>query len=293
MKNGLILCWVGLLALATGCSREEETLMDGRPTLSLTTRVEAATRATDLAFEQGDQFGLVVLNRTGDEVPSLDGVRYFNNGLCTQTAEGVEMSTVKYPEQAVDLYAYYPYREDFTQGRSFVFTVEPDQSVGRNYTNSDLMSAVRQNVSPTDDPVVLTFAHRMSRLDVVLQPGEGFASADELAGATVTVKQVLSSCEFDLGSGLTSRADTPVDMIPSGNGAVVAGNATEPMRLLVVPQTLPAGETLFEIALEGETFLYVPDSELLLEGGRFYRFEIRQNRAAASTTSARISSMPM
>ena len=60
------------------------------------------------------------------------------------------MPTVKYPEKSADFYAYYPYREEFTAGSSFTFTVQSDQSAGRNYTNSDLMSAVRQNVAPTD-----------------------------------------------------------------------------------------------------------------------------------------------
>ena len=68
-------------------------------------------------------------------------------------------------------------------GSSFTFTVQSDQSAGRNYTNSDLMSAVRQNVALTADAVELTFSHWLTRLDIELMPGEGFAAADELKGS--------------------------------------------------------------------------------------------------------------
>ena len=167
MKNELII-FAAAIALLAGCSKEEGAPAAERPCIRLSTGVEAATRATDVAFEEGDNFGLIVLSRTSETAPSLDGARYLNNGLCTQTAEGVEMPTVKYPEKSADFYAYYPYREEFTAGSSFTFTVQSDQSAGRNYTNSDLMSAVRQNVAPTADAVELIFSHRLTRLDIEL-----------------------------------------------------------------------------------------------------------------------------
>ena len=287
MKNELII-FAAAIALLAGCSKEEGAPAAERPCIRLSTGVEAATRATDVAFEEGDNFGLIVLSRTSETAPSLDGARYLNNGLCTQTAEGVEMPTVKYPEKSADFYAYYPYREEFTAGSSFTFTVQSDQSAGRNYTNSDLMSAVRQNVAPTADAVELIFSHRLTRLDIELMPGEGFAAADELKGATVTAKNVKSSCLFNLSDGSVSEAGTPADLTPRGNGAKVTGEAIEPMQLIVVPQTLAAGEILFEIALGDETFFYAPNEELVLDGGKYYRFEIRLNRTNVSATSVRI-----
>ena len=110
MKNELII-FAAAIALLAGCSKEEGAPAAERPCIRLSTGVEAATRATDVAFEEGDNFGLIVLSRTSETAPSLDGARYLNNGLCTQTAEGVEMPTVKYPEKSADFYAYYPYRE--------------------------------------------------------------------------------------------------------------------------------------------------------------------------------------
>ena len=255
MKNELII-FAAAIALLAGCSKEEGAPAAERPCIRLSTGVEAATRATDVAFEEGDNFGLIVLSRTSETAPSLDGARYLNNGLCTQTAEG-------------------------------------DQSAGRNYTNSDLMSAVRQNVAPTADAVELTFSHRLTRLDIELMPGEGFAAADELKGATVTAKNVKSSCLFNLSDGSVSEAGTPADLTPRGNGAKVTGEAIEPMQLIVVPQTLAAGEILFEIALGDETFFYAPNEELVLDGGKYYRFEIRLNRTNVSATSVRITSMPL
>ena len=101
MKNELII-FAAAIALLAGCSKEEGAPAAERPCIRLSTGVEAATRATDVAFEEGDNFGLIVLSRTSETAPSLDGARYLNNGLCTQTAEGVEMPTVKYPEKSAD-----------------------------------------------------------------------------------------------------------------------------------------------------------------------------------------------
>ena len=117
-------------------------------------------------------------------------------------------------------------------------------------------------------------------------PGEGFAAADELKGATVTAKNVKSSCLFNLSDGSVSEAGTPADLTPRGNGAKVTGEAIEPMQLIVVPQTLAAGEILFEIALGDETFFYAPNEELVLDGGKYYRTNV-------SATSVRIASMPL
>ena len=90
MKNELII-FAAAIALLAGCSKEEGAPAAERPCIRLSTGVEAAKRATDVAFEEGDNFGLIVLSRTSETAPSLDGARYLNNGLCTQTAEGVEM----------------------------------------------------------------------------------------------------------------------------------------------------------------------------------------------------------
>ena len=58
-------------------------------------------------------------------------------------------------------------------------------------------------------------------------------------------------------------------------------------------ETLAAGEILFEIALGDETFFYAPNEELVLDGGKYYRFEIRLNRTNVSATGVRITSMPL
>ena len=57
MKNELII-FAAAIALLAGCSKEEGAPAAERPCIRLSTGVEAATRATDVAFEEGDNFGL-------------------------------------------------------------------------------------------------------------------------------------------------------------------------------------------------------------------------------------------
>ena len=59
MKNELII-FAAAIALLAGCSKEEGAPAAERPCIRLSTGVEAATRATDVAFEEGDNFGLIV-----------------------------------------------------------------------------------------------------------------------------------------------------------------------------------------------------------------------------------------
>ncbi len=182
MKNELII-FAAAIALLAGCSKEEGAPAAERPCIRLSTGVEAATRATDVAFEEGDNFGLIVLSRTSETAPSLDGARYLNNGLCTQTAEGVEMPTVKYPEKSADFYAYYPYREEFTAGEQFhVHRAErPERRPQLHEQRPDERRTAE--CCPDGRCRRTDLSHRLTRLDIELMPGEGFAAADELKGS--------------------------------------------------------------------------------------------------------------
>ena len=51
MKNELII-FAAAIALLAGCSKEEGAPAAERPCIRLSTGVEAATRATDVAFEE-------------------------------------------------------------------------------------------------------------------------------------------------------------------------------------------------------------------------------------------------
>lgn len=139
--------------------------------------VEAATRATDVAFEEGDNFGLIVLSRTSETAPSLDGARYLNNGLCTQTAEGVEMPTVKYPGEIGRFLRLLSLPRGVYRGEQFhVHRAErPERRPQLHEQRPDERRTAE--CCPTADAVELTFSHRLTRLDIELMPGEGFAAA--------------------------------------------------------------------------------------------------------------------
>ena len=303
MKRNYIILLAALLTVACAGNgdtmsptpQEGEILFSGSTVgPKVRTSYEDTETALRVNWGKNDQIGLFA-ESGGKNLGANFAYKAAVSGATSDFTAASRLNVIRWADETSDhdFYAYYPYREEFPAGSSFTFTVQSDQSAGRNYTNSDLMSAVRQNVAPTADAVELTFSHRLTRLDIELMPGEGFAAADELKGATVTAKNVKSSCLFNLSDGSVSEAGTPADLTPRGNGAKVTGEAIEPMQLIVVPQTLAAGEILFEIALGDETFFYAPNEELVLDGGKYYRFEIRLNRTNVSATSVRITSMPL
>ena len=294
MKNTIktILAGATLSLLLAGCEKEAE-MPAGDRSIRIATGIPSPTKATDLDFEEGDNFGLFVVAWNGDAAPSLDDPRYLNNASCIKTAGGIELTKVYYPEGKSDFYAYYPYQSTFDAGTVLKHSVLADQSQGRNYTKSDLMAACRPGVTESETPVRLTFKHQLARIDIHLLPGTGFASADGLSGATVVAKSLKTSCSFDLSDNSVSDAGTPADMTPKGNGATVNGGTVSTMSLVAVPQTLAAGQLLFEITLGDKTFSYTPTEAVTLEQGKICRFDITLNKQVSAVSKAVISSLSM
>ena len=130
-----------------------------------------------------------------------------------------------------------------------------DQSDATNYKASDLMYANCVTNHTKGTAVPLTFNHKLSKVTVELIAGSGFQDADlDNADVKITntaIKCTIASLDKD-GIGAITPSETPSDKTPITIGTWNS-NA---MSAIVIPQTVAAETTLFEVTLAGGTKPY-------------------------------------
>lgn len=137
--------------IAAGCAESE------KGTLCVKIAPAIRTRVTGLHFDTGDRIGLTISKGSApyaENVPmTYDGTAFTASGLSWYNDLN---------EKSV-LTAYYPYAEG---GRPDEFTVSSDQTQGNG--PSDLLAAVKTDVTPVSAPVGMIFYHVMSQLTIVV-----------------------------------------------------------------------------------------------------------------------------
>lgn len=241
--NKLHLLWnmaaLLLCASAASCSQDElgieqgEPLPPGKYLLSLTATVGTPqTRAEGMddwqggeviAVNIGDYTGKYIMDASGNATAS--DVPYYWQNTATATVS-----------------AWYPYAEgDQTYAIS-------NQSQG--YAAFDFLYAETEGSYAA--PVLLDFSHQMAKVSYTLVKGQGICDAD-LAAATVTLlgdKSVTVS-----GGKITADPTSQTDEItPCPDAASLSGSA------VMVPQNM-TGKPLIKVNINGNNFIYTPDTE--------------------------------
>lgn len=131
--------------------------------------------------------------------------------------------------------------------------VAGDQSKLTDYQKSDFISAENQTVQ-FDNPT-LEFSHRTARVTINLKPGTGITSVD---GATVSL------------TSLSADNENPT-VIKTYNASRTSYEA------LAAPQTVAAGEPFIQVDLNGGTFYFRPQSDVVLTANSRYIYTINVN----------------
>ena len=152
MMNRILLAAVlAVSAVVSGCAEKQ----DAHPSVKITPTIK--TRVTGLHFDTGDQIGLTILRGTDP---------YFTNQLMTYEGSAFSGSGLLWYNdlnETSTLTAYYPYS---SAGVPAEFSVAPDQRGG--CASSDLLGAVKRNVTPGSAPVGMVFYHLMSQLTIII-----------------------------------------------------------------------------------------------------------------------------
>ncbi len=175
MNKTLLAAVLAVSAVMSGCVGKQ----DAHPTVKIAPTIK--TRVTGLHFDNGDQIGLTILKGSEpyaeNRLLTYDGSAFSGSGLLWYNNLN-ETST---------LTAYYPYS---SEGAPAEFTVAADQTGG--CTASDLLGAVKRDVTPVSAPVGMVFYHLMSQLTVVL------ANNSDAAVTSVTVGGLVPTATVDL-----------------------------------------------------------------------------------------------
>ena len=159
--------------IAAGCAESE------KGTLCVKIAPAIRTRVTGLHFDTGDRIGLTISKGSApyaENVPmTYDGTAFTASGLSWYNDLN---------EKSV-LTAYYPYAEG---GRPDEFTVSSDQTQGNG--SSDLLAAVKTDVTPVSAPVGMIFYHVMSQLTIVVSNSSSAVVTGVSVGGLVPTAEI-------------------------------------------------------------------------------------------------------
>lgn len=255
------------LVVLVSCKKSEEPAPTPEPDAVPIQIATTMTRATDYAFETGDNVGLFVVN----EPKSLQlGGNHVDN--CKFTFDGTKWKAGKEiywldATTKADFFCYYPYTSSVSSITAFQFQVSQDQSSESGYKASDLMWGKVDGIAPTPDPVVITVNHSMSCLIVNLKAGTGWKE-DDIKDAEVTLCGLKTSSLINLSEGTVTADGNAMEMKPMQVGAGI-------FKALVVPQKVSGSEL---VKIKVGTNSYSLKTSIDLKSGRQHTCSVVVNR---------------
>lgn len=275
MKSHIaLLTLTAAILAATSCSSDSDSPsppapQPGRMAVHISATV---TRATDTAFEQGDEAGLYIVNRRDDGSAATlqassnqaDNVRFTYDGAWSTSPEIYWRDDTTH----ADFYFYYPYRSGMTDVKAMPFAVATDQSGEAAHKAADLIMGSAHDVAPTASAVPITARHAMSLMQISLAAGVGI-TADDLAKATVTIGGLRCNATVDLAAATVTPTGEAADIVPFHNGAAYEA--------FVVPQTVAEGN-LVTVSTGGRSYSLVRAIDL--QPGRKYSLTVTVSKTA-------------
>lgn len=245
--------FVALCAVLASCNREEDTLQQNKYISFQASVGKYQVKATDTAFEKGDEVGLVV-----GEPLNIYNEKLTWDGSALKPAQPISWGeTAK--NQKVQFAAYYPYQETPSpeDKADLEFTVRPDQSTHAGYTASDLMVALTE-ATPAAETVRLSFEHLLSKVVIKIE------NHLDVGISEVYMGDVYGKIWVDIN-------DSPE---PHGSkGTIKAGKVTvngeEAWALIVVPAA-NLNPTLMIITTDQKQYTYTIDNPIEFRNGRRY-----------------------
>ena len=255
------------LVVLVSCKKNEEPAPTPEPDAVPIQIATTVTRATDSAFETGDNVGLFVVNQPNGIQASgnhVDNCKFTFDG--TKWNAGKEIYWLDATTKA-DFYCYYPYTSPVSSITAFPFKVSQDQSTENGYKTSDFMWGKVDGIAPTPDPVVITVNHSMSCLVVNLKAGTGWKEED-IKDAEVSLRGLKTSSLINLSEGTVTADGNAMEMKPMQVGAGI-------FKALVVPQKVSGSEL---VKIKVGTNSYSLKTSIDLKSGRKHTCTVVVNR---------------
>ncbi len=257
-KAAGVLCAVVAVCFVSSCAKESlgseiNTNMDPYA-ISFTEGINTmATRATEVAFEAGDEISVTAYS---------GGSEYATNKRYTYSASLFSSDDpIIYPqgdEDGLSYRAVYPYVE-LSADKEVEFTIKTDQSLDSNYTLSDLMSA--SLYATTDEVPKLQFQHMLTKMVFKI------TDADiDLNGAAATVCSS-TSITYALGNSTYEITDDVEDV------TMVSDDGSS-FKAIILPQSYAVGDKFGVITVGGESYELYFNTATTLSAGVQYSYSL-------------------
>lgn len=262
-KKLMIYAFAAMLASCGGSENDPDPTPPPAPgpepeakAIRFSSSINPMSKATDNGFESGDFVGIYAFK---------DGNGFSDNGYAKNvkyTYDGsffTSTTGITYPSETEGLsfYAIYPYTA--SAGSQFTFDVNADQSVGKNYTQSDLMIA--STTVTTQETPNLKFDHRLANIIINLEfdkvpPG----SIDLSFAAKRSVSANLITSSF----------------VANGSNSVIKAtpNGTNSFKVILPPQSISEGTKFVEFIINGEVWSWTLNRDLVFKSGMQYSYNL-------------------
>lgn len=261
--------WFGLALVATmasfsACTNEAEEMLAQESEIKLTSEI-TPSRVTSLDYQstqivEGQQVGVTITGAKSEH----------NNVAWTAGANGTLSNSgneVYYGNGSATITAYHPYNANWT-GTSHTFSVSTDQSTDAGYLASDLLW-VTKTATKSEEAVALTFAHKLAKINVTLQPE--YQDMD-LSSAVISICNTKTSTTINLSDGSVTEATGNAEEIKVGTGKTASA--------IVVPQTVAASTQFIKVVLASKTFYYTLPSAKEFKSGYSHNYTLTVKEAA-------------
>ena len=281
------------VVLCVGCA---DGLLGEDGTKHCTLRIElsgevdqvAVTRVNDGGFCDGDGMGIYIVDYKAGIPGTLqqsgnraDNVRYTYDETNRKWNSDYDVYWKDFHTH-IDVYGYYPYAQSVNID-NYTFNVQCDQSTATadgkmgGYEASDFLWGKLSDVAPTTAALRLLLRHRMSSACVKLLKGEGFTESEwEGIYKTVFATNLARKASINMTDG-TVKVAGEVESSPT-----IPSQVNDEWRAIVVPQTVPAGTTLFNITIGGAPYKFAKNEAFTYVSGKMMKFNIRVDKAEGS-----------
>ena len=248
----------------------------------------AVTRVNDGGFCDGDGMGIYIVDYQAGTPGTLqqsgnraDNVRYTYDEANRKWNSDYDVYWKDFHTH-IDVYGYYPYAQSVNID-NYTFNVQRDQSTATadgkmgGYEASDFLWGKLSDVAPTSAALRLLLRHRMSSACVKLLKGEGFTESEwEGIYKTVFATNLARKASINMTDG-TVKVAGDVESSPT-----IPSQVNDEWRAIVVPQTVPAGTTLFNITIGGAPYKFAKNEAFTYVSGKMMKFNIRVDKAEGS-----------
>ena len=281
------------VVLCVGCA---DGLLGEDGTKHCTLRIElsgevdqvAVTRVNDGGFCDGDGMGIFIVDYKAGIPGTLqqsgnraDNVRYTYDEANRKWNSDYDVYWKDFHTN-IDVYGYYPYAKSVNID-NYTFNVQRDQynatADGKmgGYEASDFLWGKLSDVAPTTAALRLLLRHRMSSACVKLLKGEGFTESEwESIDKMVLATNLARKASINMTDGTVKVAGS-VESSPT-----IPLQVNDEWRAIVVPQTVPAGTTLFSITIGGAPYKFAKNEAFTYVSGKMMKFNIRVDKAEGS-----------